>query len=70
MVTFTRIEFLMNHAGNHGHNISWHGANSGGRSATHNHGVSAESPGTNAQGSGTGHANMQPWAAVNFIIKT
>lgn len=49
----------------HSHNIT-----TGGMSAQHTHTVSAESPGTDVQGSGSTHANMQPSLVCNVIVRT
>lgn len=47
-----------------------HAHSAGSTSINHNHGMNAESPGTDAQGGGASHSIMQPWVAMPFIIKT
>jgi microcystin-dependent protein len=51
------------HSANHGHSA-------GSTSINHTHTIGGDSPGTNAQGSGTAHNVMQPWVAMPFVIKT
>ena len=47
-----------------------HGFSTGGASVNHTHGVTAEAPGTNAQGGGAAHENMPPFLSTPYIIKT
>ncbi|HET7110120.1 MAG TPA: tail fiber protein [Gemmatimonadales bacterium] len=57
--TFTRIEFLMNTAGNHGHGINASGINIWGSGTL----------GVNNSGVAATDRNLPPYQTVNFIIK-
>ena len=62
----------MDAAGGHDHGNTGGPSNntSGGRSATHNHGITADAPFTTYQGSDTAISYMTPHLVVNHIIKT
>ena len=57
--TFTRIEYLMNHAGSH-----THGIHNGGSGGIHNATATNQAAGESGAGK-----NMPPYQTVNFIIK-
>lgn len=52
----------------HQHGVT-HGHTAGNTSINHSHTINGDAPTTNGTGSGTAHNNMQPWLALNFIIK-
>lgn len=61
----------MDEVGGHDHgNTGGPTTNSGWTDPAHDHGIAAEAPGTNSQGGGTAHNNLQPYLVLNAIVKT